>query len=412
MIPHPDIASIRKADEPTRVRIGANHATTPEVMLELATDPSPVVRGTVAMNRAAPPHVDRALARDSDERVRVLLARKLATLAPSLPEDAQARLQQQALETLKALVADEAVRVRAAIAEEVKGMPDAPRAVILRLAQDSSIMVCEPVIRFSPLLSPADLLALVTSAPSPATAVAVARRADIDERVSDAVAASADSEAIRALLSNHSAQIREATLDSLVARAVEHKDWHEPLVQRPSLPPRATRALSEIVATNLLEVLAARPGFDVALTQDLRERLTARLARDRRSEVPPSTTTESDKANVLDDPLKNMQTGPLEEDMLLDAVRSGDFNMAVAILAVAAEVPVSVVERAASLQSLKGLVSLTWRSGFTMRAATALQALLAKVPPSAVLQAGLGGSFPLTVEEMRWQLDFLARNGR
>lgn len=412
MTTHADLTSIDEADESTRARIGANQSTAPEVMLKLASDPSAVVRGTVAMNRSAPPHVDRALARDSDERVRVLLARKLATLTPNLPEDAQVRLQQQALETLKALVADEAVRVRAAIAEEVKDMPDASRAIILRLAQDSSIMVCESVIRFSPLLSPADLLALLASAPSPATALAVARRADLDEHVSDAVAGSADSEAIRALLANHSAQIREATLDALVARAVEHKDWHEPLVQRPSLPPRATRALSEIVATNLLEVLAARPDFDVALTQDLRERLTSRLAKERRSDAAPRPATESDKASALAHAQRSKDAGQLDEDMLMDAVRGADANLATATLAIAAGVPVSVVERAASLRSLKGLVSLTWRAGFTMRSATALQALLAKVPPGAVLQAGLGGSFPLTVEEMRWQLDFLARTGR
>jgi nucleoside phosphorylase len=47
-----------------------------------------------------------------------------------------------------------------------------------------------------------------------------------------------------------------------------------------------------------------------------------------------------------------------------------------------------------------------------MRAAIALQSLLARLGPDAVLIAGAGGSFPLAVEEMRWQLDFLGRMGR
>jgi hypothetical protein len=71
-----------------------------------------------------------------------------------------------------------------------------------------------------------------------------------------------------------------------------------------------------------------------------------------------------------------------------------------------------VVDRAASLRSAKGMVSLVWKAGFTMRAAIAAQFLLARLPPDTVLTAGAGDSFPLAVEEMRWQLDFLGRMGR
>jgi hypothetical protein len=177
------------------------------------------------------------------------------------------------------------------------------------------------------------------------------------------------------------------------------------------LPPRATRALSEIVATNLLEVLASRSDFDAALAQDLRDRLTSRLVKERKADVP-RIGTDCDKAAALARAQKCMDAGELDEGIVMDAVRAGDINLAVAALAVAARVPVAVVERAASLRSLKGLVSLTWRAGFSMRLGTSLQLLLARVAPTAVLQAGLGGSFPLTIEEMRWQLDFLARIGR
>lgn len=407
----PELPSVDRADETTKVRIGASPITSSEVMMMLANDASPTVRATLAMNRATPAHVDRTLARDSDERVRILLARKLGALAPTLSQDSQARLQQQALDTLRSLAADEAIRVRAAIAEEIKSLPEAPRALILQLAQDSNIMVCEPVIRFSPLLSPADLMALLAHAPSSATALAVARRADIDERISDAIATTANSEAIRALLSNTSAQIREATLDALVSRAVDHREWHEPLVERPCLPPRAARTLSEIVATNLLEVLAARPDFDASLTHDLRERLTSRLARERRIDAA-RCLSDSDKVVALAQAQKLSDTGRLDEATILEGVRTGDMNLVLAFLAVAAKLPVSVVERASSLRSTKGLVSLAWRAGISMHAAAALQAFLARLPPTVVLQPGPGGTFPLSTEEMRWQLDFLSRMSR
>jgi hypothetical protein len=70
-----------------------------------------------------------------------------------------------------------------------------------------------------------------------------------------------------------------------------------------------------------------------------------------------------------------------------------------------------VVDRASTLRSAKGMVSLVWKAGFTMRVAVALQTLLARLAPDAVLTAGPGGGFPLAVEEMRWQLEFLARMG-
>jgi hypothetical protein len=47
-----------------------------------------------------------------------------------------------------------------------------------------------------------------------------------------------------------------------------------------------------------------------------------------------------------------------------------------------------------------------------MRAASALQTLLARLGPDATLPPGPGGGFPLAIEEMRWQLDFLGRMGR
>jgi hypothetical protein len=82
------------------------------------------------------------------------------------------------------------------------------------------------------------------------------------------------------------------------------------------------------------------------------------------------------------------------------------------LLAVAAGTSVTVVDRAASLRSAKGLVSLVWKAGFTMRSAVALQSLLARLAPEAILTSSPGGNFPLAVEEMRWQLEFLGRMGR
>jgi len=69
----------------------------------------------------------------------------------------------------------------------------------------------------------------------------------------------------------------------------------------------------------------------------------------------------------------------------------------------------AVVERAATLGSAKGVVSLVWRAGFSMKIAVPLQSLLTRLAPGSLLRPGTAGGFPLAVEEMRWQIEFLGR---
>jgi uncharacterized protein (DUF2336 family) len=405
----PSLRDVRTATETVRVRLGAGAQTSPAVLYALASDPSVTVRAAVAMNAQAPTQVDGLLTRDGDERVRALLARKLATLGPGMSAPDRGALQQSAYDMLALLVSDEAVRVRAAITAVVQDMPGVPRELILRLARDAAVPVSDPVIRLSPMLTPADLLALIAAPSSPAMTVSVAGRSGLNEEVSDAIAGSANTAAITALLANKSAAIREATLDALVSRAAEHTEWHEPLVRRPLLPARAARALSEIVATHLLQVLSERADLSQELTQEISHRLERNLAlRDARPLAAPDMTS----AQALEAALALSAAGALSEDALMGAAQRGEVRFAAALLAVAAEVSLPVVDRAVSLRSAKGLVSLIWKAGFSMRVAGPLQALLARLPPAAMLPAGLGGSFPLATEEMRWQVDFLSRVGR
>jgi len=397
-----------RPDEAARVKLGSGAGTDPNMLVNLAADPSVTVRAALALNGAAPGRANELLAKDGDERVRILLAQKLTALVPGLSQVEQAQLYQETWDTLIKLVADEATRVRAVIADAVKDLPDAPREVIRQLAQDAELSVCEPVIRWSPLLNTDDLLALVTKPPAAGIVLAVARRARLEPAVSDAIAGTADTVAIRALLDNPLAQIREATLDALVARSTDHPDWHAPLVRRPSLPPRAAKMLSEIVSAHLLAELATRADLPLSLAEELRQRVAVRLAAHEEPAPSRDLTTEEALAQAR----SLASRGILDEAQLLDAARRGETRYATALLAVAAALPVSVVDRAASLRSAKGMVSLVWKAGFTMRAAVAVQTLIAQLAPDDVLRPGPADSFPLATEEMRGQLDFLARMGR
>ena len=135
------------------------------------------VRASLALNPALPDQVSAVLAVDTDARVRAILSRKLSTLTPDLTGDARRRVQRDAVANLTAMVADAALRARIAIAEAVKDLADGPRDIVLRLAHDPAVMVCEPVIRLSPMLTQEDLVTLIATGPPPSTLMAVAQSA-------------------------------------------------------------------------------------------------------------------------------------------------------------------------------------------------------------------------------------------
>ena len=390
--------------EALRVRRSSSRVTAPDELERLAADPAVLVRAALAINPAAPPAAHARLAQDPDPRVRALLAGKLAALAPALTEAEQGLLQRQTWETLSLLVEDTAEQVRAAIAEVVRAMPEAPRRLILRLARDTAIAVSEPVLRLSPILTEADLMALLRTPPCPEAATAIARRPGLAASVADAIAAGGDDAAIRALLANPSAQLREAALDGLIARAAAHETWHAPLVRRPLLPPRAARALAGIVATQLLDELAHRADLDATLAAELRARLNERIAADAPGGHAAAAAAEAEAHRIA-------RAGRLTEASISGALKQGEPRLAAALLAMAAALPLTAIDSAVRLRNAKALTALVWKAGFSMSLAARLQTDLARLGPAEVLAPGPRGAFPMTAEEMRWQLDLLRTAG-
>lgn len=388
-------------DVSARVRLGTNPETSADILNLLATDPDVTVRASVALNNAAPSDADLRLAADGDERVRMLLARKVLALLPGLPSGDQSLRCEQLMALLSTLVHDEASRIRGMIAELVAGSPDIPRHIVLALAHDSTIPVSSPVLRLSPMLEDTDLLALLLDPPHEAAYRAIAGRANLPGAAADVIAASADTDAIRTLLNNPSAAIREQTLDGLIARAHGEADWHGPLVNRLALPPRAAYALSEIVTGDWLTILADRQDLSPDLKSGLKQRLWARLAREH-----PVDSTIGDEA-MMHAAKRLRLSSQLNEAAVQDAVQAGDVRRVSTLLAVAASVPLAIVDRAAGMRSAKALVSLVWRAGFSMQVGVPVQYLLGRLPPAAVLSKTEAG-FPLGIEEMGWQLDMLA----
>ena len=405
-----------------RVRLATATATPPRLLEALAMDPDVTVRAAVAMNAAATAAAELRLVGDQDERVRALLGSRLAALCPELSADDLDETRAHVLSLLRRLASDAAERVRVAIADVLKDMPQAPRELILTLAKDPVTAVSDPVIRLSPVLTEDDLIALLTTRPAAATAVAM--RIALPSRASDWLATAADDDTVAVLLENRGAAIQEATLDDIVDRAEPRPRWHAPLVNRPSLTAYAARTLSGFVANDLLATLAARGDLAGPLIAELQQRLQTRLAQPAGPGAParsqPAAAGRGQPDGLVwpeEDPPaaaalllahRLFDAKGLDDEALLKALRRGQARFATAMLAVAGSVPASHVARAITLRSAKALTSLVWKAGLSPAMCVPVQIGLGHLKPDDTLPDDEGG-FALTEDEMRWQVAFLGR---
>lgn len=360
-----------------RAALAASTATAPEMLTWLAADPDAGVRAAVAANGATPHQAGLLLAEDPATEVRRALAARIGLLAPRLGAAAQDRLARMGAAILDRLVRDAATEVRAALAEAVAGLPDAPRALILRLARDAEMPVAGPVLGLSPLLGEAELLALIAAPPADFTRRLVAARAGLAEPVAEAIAEAEDAEAVTALLRNASAAIREATLDRL-AEAAEHRPaWQAALVRRPRLPPAAARALGALLAGHLLSLLAARTDLPEGLAESLAPKLAARME---------ATARDQDTARA--------------------AAEAGDRGTIERLLAEASGFGPARTEAALALRSPRAIAALCWSAGWDPSLAELVQTTLG-VPRARIVRANAEGSWTLSEAELQWQRELI-----
>ncbi|HEY9548190.1 MAG TPA: DUF2336 domain-containing protein [Kiloniellaceae bacterium] len=383
----------------------------PEVLYFLAEDPSTEVRRRIAANAKTPRHADLILARDADEAVRAELAAKIAKLTALEGRGAQEKAQRVVEETLELLARDQATRVRRILAEALKSVAGAPPQVIQRLARDAEDVVACPVLEFSPLLSEEDLLEIIASAGLSSRLCAISRRRNLGEAISDAIVQRNDREAVSELLANGSAQIREETLDSLIAASVKETAWQPALVARPALPAGAVRKLAGFVAESLLQKLQSRSDLDARTVKAVAEVVRKRIEEGSR-ETPAAAKPAAPGSHPAEEVARLKKAGRLNGEAVGDAVLAGQRDFVRHALATMAGVGLDYVDRVLQGHSAKGITALAWKAGCSMRVALQLQTNMGGIPPNKALHARDGSDFPLSPEEMEWQLDFFASLGQ
>jgi uncharacterized protein (DUF2336 family) len=386
------------ADMSVRAHLAGREDIRPEILYFLAEDASPEVRCQIAANRRTPGQADLLLARDADEAVRRQLAHKIALLMPDLDAKQLRQAHQHVVEVLEVLAQDQAMRVRQILSDTLKDLVQAPPSVIQRLARDAEEVVACPVLEFSPLLSDEDLIEIISGDCAVGKLRAISRRHGVGEQVADAIVETDEQAAISELLANSSAQIREETLNGLVDVALDVTAWHEPLVKRPSLSMAAMQKLAGFVAASLLDLLQARKDLDKKTARVVAKEVDRRLKKGGDTEEK----VESPEARAQ----RMHESGSLEDEALTRAMNSGDRDLVRHGLAVRAELPIGLVDHILAARSAKGVTALAWKAGCSMRFASQLQLRMGGIAPSQVLNARSGTDYPLTTDEMNWQIEF------
>ena len=397
------LASLDAQDVATRTNLAGRNDTKPEMLYHLASDQNPAVRLKIAANPATPMQAARLLAQDPDGDVRAELAKKIGRLLPGLDAPERERLRDLTIEVLEKLAGDQLTRVRALLAEEIKSSRTIPAAIIQRLARDVELAVAAPILEYSPLLGDSDLLEIIAHGAISGALPAIARRQDLSAKVSDAVVATLDVPAIAALLANKSAKIRDETMDQIVEHAESIQEWHGPIVVRADLSVRAIRRVAGFVASSLVRQLQERRGLDDETAAFLAKRIRERLAEEQDLQI---------KKDAGEAVRRALQTGALDDNFILSAIENKDRTSVIHAIAALIKRPPPVVEKILDAQSARAVVALCWYAGLSMRTALKVQAGAARVAQKDIIPARNGLDYPLTDDEMHWQLDLFGITSR
>ena len=106
---------------------------------------------------------------------------------------------------------------------------------------------------------------------------AIACRDGLSAEVAEAISATEDKSAIKALLENLTAVINEKAMIAIGTHAPDIPDWHRPLVDRDSLSEKTIRRIATFVSAALFERLIDKHGVDPDVESELRLSVRQRI---------------------------------------------------------------------------------------------------------------------------------------
>lgn len=380
-----------------RADLAASPETHPEILYYLAKDGDPLIRKSVAVNKATPVQASTLLANDKSVDVRMALAARLVELLPDLSDEEHSQLYAYAVQALATLAQDEVLKIRQALSGTLKDYAKTPPQVAGQLARDVEREVSEPILRYCVALSDQDLLDILSDHPQAWVISAIASRPVVSEQVSDAVVDTKDIPANTILISNAGAKLSTVSLQKIIAHAKECSEWHAPIALRKELSMDLARQLTGFVNESVLSVLERRSDFDPETRQDIANLVKRRIEYQNRH--APNESAEGKLERYA-------KSGKLTADVIEDALGWEDRQFVTLALSYLSKIHPVVVDKMLKSGSAKPIIALCWKARMPMRLAVTLQRNLARLPESQIIYAKGGTDYPLSREEVKWQLEF------
>lgn len=195
-------------------------------------------------------------------------AETAAKIAQNFGEgDLSDKEREMAQDIFRIMVKDAEVRVREALAQNLKENPNVPHDVAVSLARDVD-SVSLPVLQFSEVLSDEDLIEIVRSQ-GPSKQVAIAQREKVSQIVSSALVNTENADVVSSLVSNNGAEISTGDLEKVVENFAENEAIRDAMVFRPKLPVTVAERLLTTVSEKMKEELAKRHELSDDVATDL-----------------------------------------------------------------------------------------------------------------------------------------------
>ena len=96
----------------------------------------------------------------------------------------------------------------------------------------------------------------------------------------------------------------------------------------------------------------------------------------------------------------------LNGEFVEQVAEGGNKEAVIVALATLARVPPQTVRRIIDARSAKAIIALIWRARLSMRVAFKIQVFVMRLAPNEWLAARGGKDFPLSEDEIRWQLNY------
>jgi uncharacterized protein (DUF2336 family) len=234
------------------------------------------------------------------------------------------------------LIGEVDASARTELAHRLAPIGNAPRAVLRRLAADDDIAAARPVLKESQALEESDLVEIAQTQ-SQAHLLAVSKRRQVGERVTDILVARGAREVLRSLAENPGAQFSDASFAALVERAAQDGALAEKVGMRRDIPPRLFRDLL-LETTNAVQqrlLASARPEKQSEI-----RRVLAELADDAQARAARRDYTAAER-KILD----LRRDGKLGEATIVEFAKNAHHEETVAALASLCAVPIDVVDR-------------------------------------------------------------------